>query len=97
MAASAVDGLAVYREHCAVCHMDDGHGVPNMQPGIVGSSFLEGDPVRLYAVIRAGSAALRDRPSEYGNEMPPFGMLSEEEVAAVTSYIRERFGRDRGS
>ncbi len=76
--------------------MADGHGVPNMQPGLVGSPIVNGDPDRLYAVIRAGSAALRDRPGGFGNEMPPFGLLSEEETRAVADYIRERFnGADR--
>ncbi|MGH8017567.1 MAG: c-type cytochrome [Opitutaceae bacterium] len=89
---SAVSGEAVYMEHCATCHMADGHGVPDMQPGLVGSPIVSGDPAMLIAVIRSGSAALRGQPNAFQNEMPPFGLLSEEEVRAVADYIRERFG-----
>lgn len=85
-------GAQVYQELCALCHMADGSGVPNMQPALVNNPIVTGDPAKLEAVIRAGSAALRDREPQYAAEMPPFGTLSNEEVKAVMAYIRERFG-----
>jgi len=91
-AAPAVDGEAVYTANCATCHMADGRGVPNFQPPIVGSTVLAADPVRLETVIRAGSAALKDRPNPMGWEMPPFGYLTDPEIKALVAYVRGTFG-----
>ena len=91
-ATPTVSGAEIYDLYCAVCHMADGHGVPNFQPGLHGSPIVVGDPAKLEAVIRAGSAALTDRPSEFGAGMPPFGNLDDDEVKAIVAYVRERFG-----
>lgn len=91
-APAEVSGREVYLQHCAVCHMDDGSGVPNMQPPLIDSPIVAGEPAKLEAVIRGGSAALRDRPSEYAEEMPPFGMLTRDEVEAVMDFVRREFG-----
>jgi mono/diheme cytochrome c family protein len=89
---TARSGEQVYQELCALCHMADGSGVPNMQPSLINNPIVTGDPAKLEAVIRAGSAALRDREPQYAAEMPPFGTLSSDEVKAVMAYVRERFG-----
>jgi mono/diheme cytochrome c family protein len=85
-------GEAIYQKYCAVCHMTDGSGVPNFQPPLRGSAIVAGDPARLEAVIRAGSAALQDRESNYSAVMPPFGTLTDAEVRAIVDYVRQRFG-----
>jgi mono/diheme cytochrome c family protein len=85
-------GEEVYDTYCSVCHMPDGTGVPNFQPALAGSPIVSGDAAKLEAVVRAGSAALRDRPSTVQAEMPPFGTLSDEEVKGVVEYVRARFG-----
>jgi mono/diheme cytochrome c family protein len=88
----ASTGERIYNEYCAVCHMPDGGGVQNFQPALRGNAIVAGDPAKLETVIRAGSAALRDREPLYAAEMPPFGTLTDEEVKAVTAYVRQRFG-----
>jgi mono/diheme cytochrome c family protein len=85
-------GERVYQQYCAACHMPDGGGVANFQPPLRGSAIVAGDPAKLEAVIRAGSAALRDREPLYNSEMPPFGMLTDEEVRSTVEYVRTRFG-----
>ena len=88
---STVNGAEVYTAHCATCHMGDGKGVPNFQPPIYGSPILDEDPIRLETVIRAGSAALTDRPNPMGWEMPPFGYLTNPEIKALVVYLRTEF------
>ena len=90
-------GEEIYTQYCAVCHMEDGSGVPNFQPALVGNPIVAGDPAKLEAVIRAGSAALSDREPAFAAEMPPFGNLSDEEVDAVVAYTRSRFGPGEGN
>lgn len=86
------DGEALFNQHCATCHMADGGGVPNFQPPILDSPVLAAERERLVAVIRAGSAALKDRPNPMGWEMPPFGFLPDPELNALVDYVRQRFG-----
>jgi mono/diheme cytochrome c family protein len=90
-AVTALTGEEIYDLYCAVCHMADGSGVPNFQPALRGSPIVTGDPAKLEAVVRAGSAALMDREPQFDTEMPPFGNLSEAEVKAIVDYVRERF------
>lgn len=87
----ALDGEALYMANCATCHMADGGGVPNFQPGILDGPIVAAGAERVAQVIRAGSAVLRDRENEMGWEMPPFGFLSDAEIDALTAYVLNTF------
>ena len=86
------DGAALYQAHCATCHMVDGGGVPNFQPGILDGPIVAEGAARVAAVIRGGSAALQGRDNPMGWEMPPFGFLEDAEVEALTAYVVKAFG-----
>jgi mono/diheme cytochrome c family protein len=92
--ASAGDaGAAVYKQTCAVCHMADGRGVPNMQPDLTDSAVVKGDPRRLIDVILRGPAKVLPPDREkYHNTMPELSALSDAEIASVLSYVRKQFG-----
>jgi len=87
-------GRAVFQQACAVCHMVDGSGVPNMQPALDGGNKLVmGDPGTLIALLLKGAeGALPANRQRYANQMPAFDTLSDDEIAAVLSYIRSSFG-----
>ena len=79
------DGQAVYAAACAGCHMPDGRGAV----GAAAYPALAGDP-RLAAAAYPVIRVLRGKGA-----MPPLGrLLSDEQVAAVVSYIRTNFGND---
>lgn len=86
------DGEALYAANCASCHMADGGGVPNFQPGILDGPIVAAGVERVAEVIRAGSAVLRDRDNPMGWEMPPFGFFTDAEVQALATYVHEAFG-----
>ncbi len=90
--APAPNGEALYAAHCATCHMADGGGVPNFQPGILDGPIVAEGPRRVAEVIRGGSAALRGRENPMGWEMPPFGFLGDDEVEALAAYVQRAFG-----
>lgn len=71
-------GQTVYMDNCASCHMEDGQGqLPNF-PALDGNEFVMGDPQPVIEVVLHGRGA-----------MPPFGgILTDEEVAGVVTYIR---------
>lgn len=87
------DGQKLYARHCLSCHQADGYGVPNMQPAIAGGAWVKGEAQALALFVMSGgfdSAARKD--SENGNVMPPFRALSDDDLAAILSYIRAKFG-----
>ena len=94
-AAAVVDGARVsagakvYADNCAVCHMEDGGGVPTMQPSLVKSAVVAGDPSTVIQVVLRGPDEVlpADRPP-YNNAMPDFAELDDASIAAVLNYVR---------
>jgi mono/diheme cytochrome c family protein len=82
----------IFTQACAACHMPDGSGVANLQPPLIGSKVIAGDPNQLINVLLKGPAAVlpAGRP-KYSNTMPAFNVLSDEDLAGVINYVRARF------
>jgi len=91
-------GQTVYATHCAICHAADGRGMPPEYPPLAGNPSIQMEssvnPVRM--VLNGGfPPGTAGNPMPYG--MPPFAQtLSDDEVAAVVTYIRAAWG-NRGS
>jgi len=86
-------GQRLYSNYCLSCHQAGGGGVPNMQPAIVGGTWVKGDPRALALFVMTGgfdSAQRKDGASE--NTMPAFRQLSDDDLASILTYIRDRFG-----
>lgn len=91
-AVPAPDGLAVYTQNCATCHMADGGGVPYLQPSIKGSAWISNpDPQLLLSLILRGSAVLGEGAKAYENDMAPQDHLNDAEIASLATYVRSRF------
>jgi glucose/arabinose dehydrogenase/mono/diheme cytochrome c family protein len=88
----AAKNAVAYRTYCGVCHMENGLGVTGLQPALVGSEVLAGDPARLLRMVIEGPDAVlpADRP-KLANAMPAMGFLPDAELAAALSHARERF------
>ncbi|MBV9248156.1 MAG: cytochrome c [Acetobacteraceae bacterium] len=91
-------GKRVYDSQCAHCHGDDGRGFPPSYPPLAGNQSIEMEsavnPIRM--VLNGGyPPGTEQNPMTYG--MPPFAQsLSDDEVAAVVTYIRSAWG-NRGA
>jgi len=81
-----VDGKALYEKNCASCHQIDGSGMPPTFPALAGNEKLA-DTNYVIDIV------LHGKP---GTAMPPFGQLSDEEIAAILTYIRTSWGNDYG-
>ena len=87
-------GETVYERHCASCHAKDGRGIPPDYPPLAGNPSIQMqsavNPIRM--VLNGGfPPGTAGNPEPYG--MPPFAQtLSDDEVAAVVSYIRGAWG-----
>jgi len=83
---------AVYKLYCAACHMDDGSGVSGLQPALRGSDVAGGELTRLIQVVLNGPAAeLPADRTKYANAMPAFNVLSDDDLAAALTHVRENF------
>jgi len=86
-------GQRLYAKHCLPCHQADGGGVPNMQPPIVGGTWVKGDSQALALFVMSGgfnSAERKDSAND--NVMPEFRQLPDADLAEILSYIRAKFG-----
>lgn len=93
-AATDEEGRAVYETHCLTCHQADGGGVPMMQPELWHSPRANGPASALIRFVLQGSAGLAPEDRTFTNEMPGFSQLSDQDLAAVLTYIRSNFEND---
>jgi mono/diheme cytochrome c family protein len=90
----ADEGQRLYARHCLSCHQADGLGVPNMQPAITGGPWVQGDPRALALfVLTGGFDSAQRKESESHNVMPSFAQLPDADLAAILTFIREKFGK----
>jgi len=95
--AAESDGPALYAEHCAVCHMADGGGVPFMQPALKGAKILGGDGKAVIGRILLGSDSPLPSSGDYANLMPRFESLPDGDIVALANFVRQKFGQQTES
>jgi mono/diheme cytochrome c family protein len=88
------NGAAVYAQHCARCHGDNGEGRPPAAPPLAGNRAVtmssDLDPIRivLFGGYPPGTAG---NPRPFG--MPPYyPSLSGDQIADVLTYVRASWG-----
>ena len=76
---------------CAVCHNTHGEGLM-MYPALTHSEWVDGPPERLAAIILDGIQ--RGTNTDVAGVMPGWkAALSDAQIAALTSYLRQRDGK----
>lgn len=88
---SSDKGKLLYEQNCLACHQIDGSGVPMLNPTLQNTSFIKGDKARLIGIVLNGLKNTEIDGEMYDNPMPPFVSLSDEDVAAVLTYVRSNF------
>jgi len=87
-------GEKAYEMHCAQCHYagEAGANVPPLQ----NSPVLLAEPRATFKVILQGQSNQSVvNGKKFNGIMPAMAYLSDDEVAAVTAYLRERFAGKR--
>jgi mono/diheme cytochrome c family protein len=91
-------GRDIYDGQCASCHGADGRGKPPQYPPLAGNQSIQmSSAVNSIRMVLNGGypPGTAGNPRPYG--MPPFAQsLSDDEVAAVVTYIRASWG-NRGT
>jgi mono/diheme cytochrome c family protein len=85
---------AIYADTCSACHGPDGKGVPYLFPSLAGSSNVRStDPTSLIRVVIEGARSVATAREPTGPGMPSFAWkLSDDQAAAVLTYIRNAWG-----
>ena len=86
-----VSGEAVYAAHCASCHQANGQGVAGAFPPVAGhAGELVADQGRDYLpllLLYGLQGPIQVGGTTYNGQMPAWQQLSDEELAAVATYI----------
>jgi mono/diheme cytochrome c family protein len=89
-------GAKVFETYCALCHNSDGKGKKGQAPPFVGSEWVLGSPTRMIRIPQNGLSGPIPLLGATWNEAPsmaPMGApLSDEDLAAVLTYIRQSWG-----
>jgi nitrite reductase (NO-forming) len=85
-------GKGVYAANCAACHQASGQGIPKAFPPLVRSDYLNADKERAIRTVTGGLQGPVTVNGEKYNGVMPAWTLSDEDVAAVLSYIYGSWG-----
>ena len=92
-AAPGVDGKQLYGAKCAACHQGSGLGVAGVFPPVAASEWVLGDEKILTNILLHGvNGEMIVKGNKYNGAMPAWKSLSDDELAAVLTYIRSDWG-----
>jgi mono/diheme cytochrome c family protein len=93
--------MNIYRKdgYCATCHQEDGKGLnASGFPPLAGSKWVTGNEDRLIKLTLKGlMGPIEVNGKKYPGQVPmtPFeGLLKDDEIAAVLTYVRNSFGNE---
>ena len=91
-------GKKVFKKNCQQCHQASGQGIPGVYPPLVDSRWVEGDLALSIKIILLGiEGPITVKGVEYNNAMTNFSNLSDRDIAAVVTYIRQAWGNEAAS
>lgn len=93
---AAGSGAQIY-QRCVTCHQANGEGVPGAFPPLAGSEFATAanPSVPIRVVLHGMQGPVTVKGQQFNGLMPQYGTgitMSDEEVAAVLTYVRSSFG-----
>ena len=87
------NGKAVYEATCLPCHQPHGLGQEGLAPPLVDTEWVAGSPERLARIILHGMRGpIHVKNQLYELDMPSLGVLDDEQIASVLTYVRREWG-----
>jgi mono/diheme cytochrome c family protein len=79
------EGEEIFTNVCIACHQPDGKGIEGIYPPLAGNPLITTeDPTYFVSTVLTGRGG-----------MPPFsGIYSDEEIAAITTFVRQNWEND---
>jgi mono/diheme cytochrome c family protein len=94
-APAKLDGAKLYAQNCAGCHQAQGQGVPGAFPPLAKNPELFNDDYPALVVLFGLQGPIEVNGQKINSAMPPFGHLSDAEIAAIVNYVRGAWGNDK--
>ena len=89
---AAADGAKVYNT-CLPCHQATGAGIPGAFPPLAESEWVNGPVENLIRIqLRGLIGPITVKGKPFNSVMPPNATMSDDEIAAVLTYVRSNFG-----
>ena len=91
--AQMANGEKIYRGACVACHELDGSSAPRIYPPLPGNANLQSaDPSSTLRIILDGAESVTTPRAPNKGSMPAYPKLSDQDIADVTTYIRNSWG-----
>lgn len=88
-------GHEVFSRTCIACHQVNAQGLPGIFPPLAGSDFLNANKERAIGIVLQGKKGpVTVNGKSFNNIMPPQN-LSDQEIAAVLTYVYNSFGNSK--
>ena len=79
--------------NCMSCHQANGRGLPPVYPPLRGSEIVHGDAATLVKIVMHGmEGPIMVDGQRYNQVMPAAPLRTDEEIAAVLTYVRSAWG-----
>ena len=93
-----LQGHALYDQHCANCHMEEGGGLRQLIPPLAGSDYLRDNPAAAVRGMRYGmKGPMVVNGTTYNQPMPENKELSDFQIVNIVNYINQAWGNDYGT
>lgn len=102
-AAAPVDpkvvGKRLYSQNCIVCHQATGLGVAGQFPPLAGSEWVNSDTKHgenhlVLIMLHGHQGPMSVKGGSYNNAMPQWKQLTDDQIAAILTYIRSDWGNN---
>jgi mono/diheme cytochrome c family protein len=91
-------GKMVYEATCLACHQPHGFGQEGLAPPLVGSEWIAATPERLIRIVLNGlRGPIHVKKQTFELDMPSLGVLEDEQIANVLTYVRKEWGHSFSS
>lgn len=92
-------GAQIYVDRCAGCHATNGKGYPQTFPPLAGNPVLQGgDPAPIIRIVLSGSRLPATARAPSALVMAPYaGILTDQQIADVVSYVQTSWGNQGGT
>jgi mono/diheme cytochrome c family protein len=86
-------GKELYIVTCGACHQPAGLGQEGLAPPLAGSEWVTGSEQRLIRIALHGARGpMTVKGKVYELDMPPMGILQDDQIAALLTYVRREWG-----
>lgn len=90
-------GQQLFLGVCTLCHMEQGEGQPGMIPSLHGAPIATGDVGAFTRILLHGmEGPVEVKGVKYEGIMPPATFDSDEDIAAVMTFVRNSWGNAAG-